>query len=41
MLAALGLPKYGFLPEVAYEMDFGDFYMVYGGLVLVFNTFQR
>lgn len=41
MLTALGVPKYDFLPNVAYEMDFGDFYMVYGGLVLVFNTVQR
>lgn len=41
MLGALGVPKYDWLPEVLYSMDFGDFYMVYGGLVLVFTTVDR
>ena len=41
MLYALGIPKYEFLPERLYEMDFGAFYMVYGGLVLVLNTVDR
>ncbi|KAK5114209.1 hypothetical protein LTR85_010274 [Meristemomyces frigidus] len=40
MLQALGLPHYSFVPEALYQMDFGDFYMAYGGLVLVFNTFE-
>ena len=40
MLPALGVPRFGFLPHVAYKMDFGDSYMVYGGLVLVFNTIE-
>lgn len=41
MLPALGVPHYSFIPEVVYSMDFGHFYMVYGGIVLVFNTVQR
>lgn len=41
MLPALGLPKYGFIPDVIYQADFGAFYMFYGGLVLVFNTVER
>lgn len=41
MLPALGFSKHGFLPDVMYQMDFGEFYMAYGGLVLVFNTVQR
>lgn len=41
MLQALGVPKTGFIPNAAYEMDFGEFYVVYGGLVLVFNTAER
>ena len=41
MLAALGVPHYDVLPKVAYQMDFGDFYLAYGGLVLVFNTVER
>ena len=41
MLYALGVPKVEWVPERAYEADFGDFYMLYGGLVLVFNTVER
>ena len=41
MLGALGLPKIDWLPQRANEADFGDFYMLYGGLVLVFNTVER
>ncbi|KAF7195713.1 putative CDP-alcohol phosphatidyltransferase class-I family protein C22A12.10 [Pseudocercospora fuligena] len=40
MLHALGVPHLSFLPDLLYEMDFGDFYMVYGGLVLVFTTIE-
>lgn len=38
MLPALGVPMPDWLPKAAYTADFGDFYMLYGGLVLVFNT---
>lgn len=41
MLPALGLPHFSFAPETLYQMDFGDFYMAYGGLVLVFNIWER
>lgn len=41
MLQALAVPHFSFLPEAAYKMDFGEFYMVYGGLVLVLNTVER
>jgi len=41
MLAELGVPYFDFLPKIVYQMDFGDFFMAYGGLVLVFNTVQR
>jgi ethanolaminephosphotransferase len=41
MLETLGVPRLAFLPDVVYRMDFGEFYMVYGGLVLVFNTVER
>ncbi|KAI7551644.1 sn-1,2-diacylglycerol cholinephosphotransferase-like protein [Hortaea werneckii] len=40
MLHALGVPKYDFLPELAYQMDFGEFFMFYGGFVLAFNTVE-
>ncbi|KAL1586163.1 hypothetical protein WHR41_04850 [Cladosporium halotolerans] len=38
MLPTIGVPEISALPKAAYTMDFGDFYMLYGGLVLVFNT---
>jgi len=38
MLAALGLPKLAFIPEIFYQMDFGDFYLLQGGVVLIYNT---
>lgn len=41
MLLTLGVPKLDFLPDTMYAMDFGDFYMTYGALVLVFNTYER
>ena len=41
MLQAFGVPKYGWIPDIAWNADFGDFYMFYGGLVLVFNTVER
>jgi ethanolaminephosphotransferase len=38
MLPTLGFPEISWLPKAAYTADFGDFYMLYGGLVLIFNT---
>ncbi|KAL9581140.1 MAG: hypothetical protein Q9203_006018 [Teloschistes exilis] len=40
LLRTMGLPKYGFIPEYIYNLPFNEWYMVYGGLVLVFNTVQ-
>ncbi|OQN96600.1 hypothetical protein B0A48_17030 [Cryoendolithus antarcticus] len=40
MLPALGVPYVSVLPKAFYRMDFGDFYMVYGTLVLGFNTVE-
>lgn len=40
MLPALGLPYIESLPKAAYTMDFGDFYVLYGGLVLAYNTIE-
>ena len=41
MLEALGFPRVSWLPRQAYEADFGEFYMLYGGLVLVYGTIAR
>ena len=41
MLETLGLPTPAWLPEAALKADFADFYIFYGGVVLVYNTFER
>lgn len=40
MLAAFGVPKSSLIPQSLYDMPFNEWYMVYGGLVLIFNTVQ-
>jgi ethanolaminephosphotransferase len=41
MFAAVGVPKQPWISDAIYDMPFSEWYMVYGGLVLVFNTVQR
>jgi len=41
MFRAFGIPKLASIPDSVYEMFFNEWYMVYGGIVLVFNTYQR
>lgn len=38
MLPTLGLPKNALIPPSVYQMAWNEWYMLYGGLVLVFNT---
>ncbi|KIX04817.1 uncharacterized protein Z518_05688 [Rhinocladiella mackenziei CBS 650.93] len=38
MLPSLGLPKSEWMANSLYQMAWNEWYMVYGGLVLVFNT---
>lgn len=38
MLPSLGLPKNDLIPDSMYQMAWNEWYMLYGGLVLVFNT---
>jgi ethanolaminephosphotransferase len=38
MLATLGMPRYDFIPAIVYDLPWTDWYMVYGGVVLIFNT---
>ncbi|KAI9842144.1 MAG: hypothetical protein M1837_007431 [Sclerophora amabilis] len=40
MLKAFGIGKHDFIPEIVYELPFADWYIVYGGAVLIFNTLQ-
>ena len=41
MLQTFGVAKHGIIPDYIYDMHFSQWYMVYGGVVLVANTVQR
>lgn len=41
MFETIGVAKHGIIPEYIYKLPFNEWYMVYGGVVLVFNTLQR
>lgn len=41
MLQAFEIPKYNFIPDYVYNLPFTEWFMVYGGIVLVSNTLQR
>ena len=41
MLQTVGIPKIAMIPDYIYNLPFTQWYMVYGGLVLVFNTVSR
>ncbi|MCJ1245646.1 hypothetical protein MMC30_002850 [Trapelia coarctata] len=40
MLHTLGVPKSALIPDYVYNLAFNEWYMVYGGIVLVANTLQ-
>ncbi|KAI9799330.1 MAG: hypothetical protein M1825_004823 [Sarcosagium campestre] len=40
LLQTIGVPNYAFIPDYVYELPFTEWYMVYGGFVLVGNTLQ-
>ena len=41
MFETIGFAKGGIIPDYIYELPFNEWFMVYGGIVLVFNTLQR
>lgn len=41
MLQNFGIAKHSFIPDYIYNLPFTEWYMVYGGIVLVSNTLQR
>ena len=41
MLQTIGVSNHDMIPDYFYEMPWNQWYMVYGGLVLVANTVQR
>ncbi|KAJ9622621.1 Phosphotransferase [Taxawa tesnikishii (nom. ined.)] len=38
MLATLGVAHHTFIPDMVYDLAWNEWYMVYGGVVLIFNT---
>ncbi|MCJ1370240.1 hypothetical protein MMC20_001452 [Loxospora ochrophaea] len=40
MLETLGVSNHSFIPDYVYELPWNEWYMVYGGVVLVLNTIQ-
>lgn len=41
MLKSLGVQNYALIPDVLFNLAWNEWYMVYGGVVLVFNTVSR
>jgi ethanolaminephosphotransferase len=41
MMETVGIPKLEFIPNYLYKMPFNEWYMIQGGLVLVYNTISR
>jgi len=41
MLQSIGVPHYAIIPNSVYELPWNEWYMWYGGIILVFNTIQR
>ena len=41
MLETIGVPDMAIIPDFLYELPFAQWWLVYGGVVLVFNTVQR
>lgn len=41
VLRSLGVEKPGFMPDAIYEIAYNESFIVYGALVLIFNTIQR
>lgn len=40
MLRHLGVPKNGLIPQGLYQQSWGEWYILYGGLVLLYNTYS-
>lgn len=41
MLQTIGVGKSSLMPESFYELTWDEWYLIYGGLMLVFNTVSR
>jgi ethanolaminephosphotransferase len=40
MLPSIGVPKSAMIPDSLYQKAWSEWYIIYGGLVLIFNTYQ-
>jgi len=41
MLESVGLKNYSYIPNSLYNLAWNEWYMVYGSVILVFNTVSR
>ncbi len=41
MFETVGIPKQPWISDTVYNWRWNEWYMIYGGVVLVFNTIQR
>lgn len=41
MLPCIGVPHFGIIPDLLYDLSWGEWYMVYGSAVLFFATASR
>jgi ethanolaminephosphotransferase len=41
LLASVGVKKHDFIPDVVYNLAWNEWYLIYGGVILVFNTLER
>ena len=41
MLQTMGIKEHSIIPDYIHDLRFNEWFMVYGGFVLVFNTLQR
>jgi ethanolaminephosphotransferase len=41
MFESLGLKQYSFIPTILSNLAWNEWYMIYGSVVLVFNTISR
>lgn len=41
LLETVGIKKYSFIPDAIYDVAWDEWYLIYGGIILIFNTIQR
>lgn len=41
MLESLGVKQFDFISDFVYNLEWNEWYMVYGGVMLIFNTVSR